>query len=205
MTRLLAAILTLLLGATPTAYAQGEPPACAVGMQVKIGEHTDTILAFDAQKGSYQLRLADGRTFWQSGGTLENMRVCKPTPAARQATMADLAGKWAVGPVRASAARFSYSKKPPYNGPETIDGALTIGADGTYSWAATSGTTAGRWRAYNDGERIFHGAQPGIILLQAFAGADWRMAWSTTVSTDNETLAGLEAGAVDIHVLARRP
>lgn len=187
------AFSVLLFFSVYEAQAQELPP-CRVGMHVGIVSplnYSARIMAYDAAKGSYQVKSDDdGLTDWVPA---RNLRYsCTGAPAA-PVTQAYFIGKWSLflGPTAHHEVIDSKGYLVVGSGAHVPP--LQINADGSYTWVLDSRTTVrGRWRAMAENELRSGTKSPAILLLNAEGGKNWEV-WRTGVNPgDNRDAIGIE-------------
>lgn len=177
------------LASAPVASAAAQPadlPPCRVGLHVaKVSplNYGGTILAYDAAKGSYQVRSdRDGLVDWVPK---YNLRYSCSGADAAPVTPSYFYGRWSlfIGP---TAHRETIDDKgyivvgsgahvPP----------LQINPDGSYVWMIDSRTTIrGRWRPMAANELRPGTSLPAILLINGEGGKDWEV-WKTGVNPGN--------------------
>lgn len=170
----------------PLAVCQAQPRAdlapCSVGMRVPLvspRNYSAKILAYDATKGSYQVKSeADGLADWVPAYQLRYS--CKGVEAA-PVTQSYFTGRWTlfVGPT----AHHEVIDAKGYLvvGPGAHVPPLQINADGSYIWTLDSKTTVrGKWRAMASNELRAGTKAPAILLVKGEGGKDWQV-WKTGV------------------------
>ena len=183
----------LLFSAVQDGQAQELPP-CRVGMHVAIVSPLNygaKILAYDAAKGSYQVKSDnDGMTDWVPA---RNLRYSCIGAVAAPVTQAYFIGKWSLflGPTAHHEVIDSKGYLVVGSGAHVPP--LQINANGTYTWTLDSRTTVrGRWRAMVENELRSGTKLPAILLLNAEDGKNWEV-WRTGVNPgDNRDAIGIE-------------
>ncbi len=161
-------------------------PPCTVGMHVATVSPLNygaKILAFDATKGTYQVKSdADGLLDWVPAYKLRYS--CKGLEAP-SASANYFTGKWTlfVGPT--AHREVIDSKGYLVVGPGAHVPPLQINADGTYVWTVDRKTTVrGNWRAMSANELRAGTKLPAVLLMNAEGGKNWEV-WKTGANAGN--------------------
>jgi hypothetical protein len=141
------------------------------------------ILAFDAARGSYQVKSdSDGLVDWVPAYKLRSS--CKgDEPAA--VTQSYFIGRWSLFAGPTAHHEVIDSKGYLVVGPGAHVPPLQINADGSYVWTIDSKTTVrGKWRAMASSELRSGTRPPAILLVNAEGGKNWEV-WKTGVNQGN--------------------
>jgi hypothetical protein len=187
------------------ASAQNLPP-CAVGLRVKgTLNYPGTIVAADAAKDSYQVKMDDGALVWMSGKALGINFSCKSAGAAAPST-AFFIGKWEMFTDSASNRVVVGNTVLRERGVGGRSPPLTVRSDGTFSWQVSAEQTIeGRWRPLADNELRPYTKGPAILLMRGYNNFDWQMWWPQDVrSADNRDQVTLEPSQGGISMMGTR-
>ena len=168
------------------AQAGQELPSCRVGMHVPLVSPRNvgaTILAYDAVKGSYEVKSDDdGMIDWVPARSLRYS--CTGAEAA-PVTQSYFVGKWSLFLGPTAHHEVIDSKGYLVVGPGAHVPPLQINADGSYIWVLDSRTTIhGKWREMATSELRSGTKAPAILLLNAEGGKSWEL-WRTGVNAGN--------------------
>lgn len=186
LTLLMASALSMLTVRDGGAQEPPALPPCRVGMHVPIVSplnYAATILAFDAVKGSYQVKSdADGLVDWVPA---RNLRYSCVGAEAAVVTQSYFIGRWSLFLGPTAHHEIIDSKGYLVVGSGAHVPPLQINADGSYVWVIDSRTTIrGKWRAMLQDELRSGTRLPAVLLVNGEGGKNWEV-WRTGVNAGN--------------------